>query len=175
VDNVYATPVLLAYIRQQVHDGEALTVVSPDAGGVERPRLRERLNANLPSSTSVASPPKGRRNEDHRRGDGQVAVIIDDIVDTAGTIVAAADALRAAGAKEVIACCTHPVLSGRALEHQGSSLKRLVVTDTIPLREEVHALPDVVVLGGPSDRRGHSSHSQRRIDQLAVHLTRARR
>jgi len=167
VDNVYATPVLLAYIRQQVKDGEALTVVSPDAGGVERARaFAKRLNANL----AIIDKRRVAANEVAEMkiiGEvtGKIAVIIDDIVDTAGTIVAAADAIRAAGAQEVIACCTHGVLSGRALERiKGSSLKRLVVTDTIPLREEVRALPNVVVLSvahliGEAIRRIHNEES----------------
>jgi ribose-phosphate pyrophosphokinase len=167
VDNVYATPVLLAYIRQQVQDGEALTVVSPDAGGVERARaFAKRLNANL----AIIDKRRVAANEVAEMkiiGEvtGKIAVIIDDIVDTAGTIVAAADAIRAAGAQDVIACCTHAVLSGRALERvKNSSLKRLVVTDTIPLRDDVRALPNVVVLSvahliGEAIRRIHNEES----------------
>jgi ribose-phosphate pyrophosphokinase len=167
VDNVYATPVLLAYIRQQVRDGEALTVVSPDAGGVERARaFAKRLNANL----AIIDKRRVAANEVAEMkiiGEvtGKIAVIIDDIVDTAGTIVAAADAIRAAGAQEVIACCTHGVLSGRAIERlKSSSLKRLVVTDTIPLREEIRTLPNVTVLSvahliGEAIRRIHNEES----------------
>jgi len=168
VDNVYATPVLLAYIRQQVQDGEALTVVSPDAGGVERARaFAKRLNANL----AIIDKRRVAANEVAEMkiiGEvtGKIAVIIDDIIDTAGTIVAAADAIRAAGAQDVIACCTHAVLSGKAIERlKGSSaLKRLVVTDTIPLREEARVLPNVVVLSvahliGEAIRRIHNEES----------------
>ena len=167
VDNVYATPVLLAYIRQQVQDGERLTVVSPDAGGVERARaFAKRLNANL----AIIDKRRVAANEVAEMkiiGEvtGRIAVIVDDIIDTAGTIVAAADAIRAAGAQEVIACCTHAVLSGRALERlKGSSLKRLVVTDTIPLHEEARKLPNIVVLSvahliGEAIRRIHNEES----------------
>jgi ribose-phosphate pyrophosphokinase len=159
--------VLLAYIRQQVQDGEALTVVSPDAGGVERARaFAKRLNANL----AIIDKRRVAANEVAEMkiiGDvtGRIAVIIDDIVDTAGTIVAAADAIRAAGAQEVIACCTHAVLSGRAVERlRSSSLKRLVVTDTIPLHEQARALPNVTVLSvahliGEAIRRIHNEES----------------
>ena len=94
-----------------------------------------------------------------------MAVIIDDIVDTAGTIVAAADAVLAAGAQEVIACCTHAVLSGKAFERLSrSSLKKLVVTDTIPVQDRTRELPNVVVLSvahliGEAIRRIHNEES----------------
>jgi ribose-phosphate pyrophosphokinase len=167
VDNVYATPVLLAYIRQQVRDGEGVTVVSPDAGGVERARaFAKRLDANL----AIIDKRRVAANEVAEMkiiGEvtGRVAVIIDDIVDTAGTIVAAADAIRAAGAQDVIACCTHPVLSGCALERlKKSSLKKLVVTDTIPLHDGARALPNIAVLSvahliGEAIRRIHNEES----------------
>jgi ribose-phosphate pyrophosphokinase len=96
---------------------------------------------------------------------GRVAVLIDDIVDTAGTIVAAANAIRTAGAQEVIACCTHAVLSGSACERiRNSSLQKLVVTDTIPLGEQARALPNIVVLSvahliGEAIRRIHNEES----------------
>ena len=167
VDNVYATPVLLAYIRQQVQDGEGVTVVSPDAGGVERARaFAKRLHANL----AIIDKRRAGANEVAEMkiiGEvtGRTAVIIDDIVDTAGTIAAAADAIRAAGAQQVIACCTHPVLSGNALERlRKSSLQKLVVTDTIPLRDGARALPNVAVLSvahliGEAIRRIHNEES----------------
>jgi ribose-phosphate pyrophosphokinase len=167
VDNVYATPVLLAYIRQQVQDGEGVTVVSPDAGGVERARaFAKRLDANL----AIIDKRRAAANEVAEMkiiGEvtGRVAVIIDDIVDTAGTICAAADAIRAAGAQDVIACCTHPVLSGNALERlKKSSLKKLVVTDTIPLNDGARGLPNIAVLSvahliGEAIRRIHNEES----------------
>jgi len=149
VDNVYATPVLLRYIRERVVDDEPITVVSPDAGGVERARaFAKRLNANL----AIIDKRRAAANEVAEMqviGEvtGRVAVIIDDIVDTAGTIVAAADALRAAGAQDVFACCTHPVLSGPAIERIArSSLKKLVVTDTIPLGDKARQTPNIAVL-----------------------------
>jgi ribose-phosphate pyrophosphokinase len=167
VDNVYATPVLLRYIRERVVDGEPVTVVSPDAGGVERARaFAKRLDANL----AIIDKRRAAANEVaemHIIGEvtGRVAVIIDDIVDTAGTICAAADALHAAGAQEVFACCTHPVLSGPALERIArSSLKKLVVTDTIPLRDSVRQTPNIAVLSvahliGEAIRRIHNEES----------------
>jgi ribose-phosphate pyrophosphokinase len=167
VDNVYATPVLLRYIRERVVDGEPVTVVSPDAGGVERARaFAKRLDANL----AIIDKRRAGANEVaemHIIGEvtGRVAVIIDDIVDTAGTIVAAAEAVRGAGAQEVFACCTHPVLSGPAIERIGkSSLKKLIVTDTIPLRDSAKQAPNIAVLSvahliGEAIRRIHNEES----------------
>ncbi len=167
VDNVYATPVLLRYIRERVVDDEPITVVSPDAGGVERARaFAKRLNANL----AIIDKRRAAANEVAEMqviGEvtGRVAVIIDDIVDTAGTIVAAADALRAAGAQDVFACCTHPVLSGPAIERIArSSLKKLVVTDTIPLGDKARQTPNIAVLSvahliGEAIRRIHNEES----------------
>jgi len=167
VDNVYATPVLLRYIRDRVPRGEPITVVSPDAGGVERARaFAKRLDANLAIIDKRRAGPN-EVAEMHIIGEvtGRLAVIVDDIVDTAGTICAAADALRATGAQQVIACCTHGVLSGAALTRiTGSSLTNLVVTDTIPPREEVRASPKVVTLSvahliGEAIRRIHNEES----------------
>lgn len=138
VDNLFATPVLFKYMKERVRNG-AVTVVSPDPGGVERARaFAKRLDATL----AVIDKRRARPNEVAEMrvvGDveGQTAVIVDDIVDTAGTLVAAASALRSAGATEVIACCTHPVLSGPAPQRiRDSSLSEVIVTDTIPLRPE---------------------------------------
>jgi ribose-phosphate pyrophosphokinase len=167
VDNVYATPVLLRYIRERVVDNEPITVVSPDAGGVERARaFAKRLDANLAIIDKRRAGPN-EVAEMHIIGEvtGRVAVLIDDIVDTAGTICAAADALRIAGAQEVFACCTHPVLSGPAIERIArSSLKKLVVTDTIPLRENARQAPNIDVLSvahliGEAIRRTHNEES----------------
>jgi ribose-phosphate pyrophosphokinase len=167
VDNVYATPVLLRYIRERVLDDEPVTVVSPDAGGVERARaFAKRLNADL----AIIDKRRAAANEVAEMkiiGEvtGRIAVLIDDIVDTAGTICAAADALRAAGAQEVFACCTHAVLSGPAIERiKGSSLKKLVVTDTIPLQDNARQVPNIAVLSvahliGEAIRRIHNEES----------------
>src|SRR6267143_135254 len=117
VDNVYATPVLLRYIRERVVDDEPITVVSPDAGGVERARaFAKRLDANL----AIIDKRRAAANEVAEMQiigevDGRVAVIVDDMVDTAGTLAAAAEAVRGAGAPLVLACATHPVLSGHAI------------------------------------------------------------
>jgi ribose-phosphate pyrophosphokinase len=167
VDNVYATPVLLRYIRERVVDDEPVTVVSPDAGGVERARaFAKRLNANL----AIIDKRRAAANEVaemHIIGEvtGKIAVLIDDIVDTAGTICAAAEALRAAGAQDIFACCTHAVLSGPAIDRiTKSSLKKLVVTDTIPLHERAKQTNNIAVLPvapliGEAIRRIHNEES----------------
>jgi ribose-phosphate pyrophosphokinase len=138
VDNLYATPVLLPYIRERVA-GDQVAVVSPDAGGVERARaVAKRLDAGL-AIIDKRRPGPNEVAEMRIIGDvvGCSAILVDDIVDTAGTIVTAAAALREAGARRVIGCCTHGVLSGPAIERlKVSDIEQLVVTDTIPLGAE---------------------------------------
>lgn len=148
VDNLFATPVLLKEMQERLHNGP-VAVVSPDPGGVERARaFAKRLDATL----AIIDKRRARANEVAEMrvvGDveGQTAVIVDDIVDTAGTLATAAAALREAGATEVVACCTHPVLSGPALDRiRDSALASLVVTDTIPLRPQGQELGKIKVL-----------------------------
>ena len=140
VDNVYATPILLGDIWKQRY--ENLMVVSPDVGGVVRARaLAKRLECDL--AIIDKRRPKANVSEVmHIIGDvtGRTCIIMDDMVDTAGTLCKAADALKAHGASRVLAYCTHPVLSGSAVERvKESVLDELVVTDTIPLREDAKA------------------------------------
>lgn len=136
VDHLYATPVLLNYIKENYLND--LVVVSPDAGGVERARaFAKRLGANL----AIIDKRRPRPNVSEVMniiGDvqGKSAIILDDMIDTAGTITQAATALKNAGAHQVYACCTHAVLSGPAIERlEKSPIKELVVTNTIPKRE----------------------------------------
>ncbi|MDF1615299.1 ribose-phosphate pyrophosphokinase [Desulfurivibrio alkaliphilus] len=136
VDNLFAAPVLLDYLREQV-DVSRVVMVSPDAGGVERTRaFAKRLNTTL----AIVDKRRERANECEAMsviGDvkGKVAVLLDDMVDTAGTLCSAANVLLEAGAKEVIACCSHGVLSGPAIDRlEESRLSRLVITDSVPLR-----------------------------------------
>ncbi len=136
VDNIYASPILLKDIHDKQY--EDLIVVSPDIGGVVRARaLAERLGCEL----SIIDKRRPRPNESEVMNligsvEGKNCVIMDDIVDTAGTLTKAAEALKERGAKTVAAYCTHPVLSGPAVERiNASSLDELVVTDTIPLSE----------------------------------------
>ncbi|MEE9614597.1 MAG: ribose-phosphate pyrophosphokinase [Thermodesulfobacteriota bacterium] len=135
VDNLYATPVLLPYIKGRFTD--EIVVVSPDAGGVERARaFAKRLEAGL-AIIDKRRPSQNVSEVMHIIGEveGRVAVLLDDMVDTAGTMTQAAAALQEHGAKEIYACCTHAVLSGPAMERiENSPLKEVVVTDTIPNR-----------------------------------------
>jgi len=166
VDNVYATPVLMQYLRERLGDRK-VTVVSPDAGGVERARaFAKRLDAGLAVIDKRRSRP-GVVAEMQIIGDvdARTAVLIDDMVDTAGTLCAAAEAVRRAGAPSVLACATHPVLSGPAIARiEASAIDELIVTDTIPLSEparrlgKIHVLP-VAPLLGEAIRRIHEEAS----------------
>jgi ribose-phosphate pyrophosphokinase len=138
VDNVYASPVLLGDAWKQKYDN--LMVVSPDVGGVVRARaLAKRLDD---AELAIIDKRRPRPNESEVMNiigevRGKTCVLIDDLVDTAGTLCHAAEALKSNGAKKVLAYITHPVLSGPAIDRiSQSQLDELVVTDTIPLREE---------------------------------------
>jgi ribose-phosphate pyrophosphokinase len=146
VDHLYAAPVLLDYIKGQFED---VIMVSPDAGGVERTRaFAKRMNAGL----AIIDKRRDRPNECeamHVIGDvrGKAAILMDDMVDTAGTLCNGAATLLKNGAREVHACCSHPVLSGPAVERiANSDLKSLVVTNSIPLRPEAQACDKIKVL-----------------------------
>jgi len=140
VDNVYASPVLLGDVWKQSYDD--LVVVSPDIGGVVRARA---LAKRLESELAIIDKRRPRPNVAKVMniiGDVQnrTCVIMDDMVDTANTLCEAAKALKERGAKRVLAYCTHPVLSGSAVQRiEESALDELVVTDTIPLREDARA------------------------------------
>lgn len=148
VDNVYASPVLLGEVWKQKYDN--MIVVSPDVGGVVRARaLARRLdNADL----AIIDKRRQRANESQVMniiGDvrGRSCILVDDLVDTAGTLCQAAQALKREGAERVIAYITHPVLSGKAVERiSASDLDELVVTDTIPLGEEARKCKRIRVL-----------------------------
>jgi ribose-phosphate pyrophosphokinase len=147
VDHLYATPVLLDYISKV--DGHDLVVVSPDAGGVERARaFAKRLQANL----AIIDKRREGPNQTHIMNiigdvEGRNALLLDDMIDTAGTIVQGAQACANKGARRVWAGCTHAVLSGPALERlQGSCLTEVVVTNTIPLNGKEQTCPKLRVL-----------------------------
>jgi ribose-phosphate pyrophosphokinase len=147
VDNLFAAPVLLEYIRQYFNND--LVIVSPDAGGVERARaFAKRLN------TSLAIIDK-RRDEDQKvkamhivgEVEGKAAIILDDMVDTGGTLTEAAKALAENGALSINACCTHAVLSGNAITRiEQSAIENLIVTDSIPLQPETKGCKKIKVL-----------------------------
>jgi len=148
VDNVYASPILLGDVWRQQYPN--LMVVSPDVGGVVRARaLAKRLDD---ADLAIIDKRRPRANESKVMniiGDvqGRVCVMVDDLVDTAGTLCKAAKALKDHGAAKVVAYCTHPVLSGPAVDNIAASvLDELVVTDTIPLTGLASACPKIRVL-----------------------------
>ncbi|MBI2291922.1 MAG: ribose-phosphate pyrophosphokinase [Betaproteobacteria bacterium] len=147
VDNIYSAPILLGDIWKR--DFRNLVVVSPDVGGVVRARaLAKRLEADL-AIIDKRRPRPNVANVMHIIGDvsGRTCVIVDDMVDTANTLCAAAKALKEHGAERVLAYCTHPVLSGKAVEHIAhSAIDELVVTDTIPLSEDAEKCKRIRVL-----------------------------
>lgn len=166
VDNVYASPILLGDIWLQKY--KDLVVVSPDVGGVVRARaLAKRLDD---AELAIIDKRRPRANESevmHIIGEVQdrTCVIVDDLVDTAGTLCQAAKALKASGAHMVVAYCTHPVLSGDAVQRiENSMLDTLAVTDSIPLRPEAKACKkirqlSIAVMLAEAMRRVSSSES----------------
>ncbi len=169
VDHLYASPVMIEYFKQRKMG--KVTVVSPDAGGVERARaFAKKLDAPL------AIIDKRRVDIDVSEvmniiGEvrGGPALVVDDIIDTAGTIVKAAEALQKAGATEVYAACTHPVLSGPAVERLSKSvISEILVTDSVPLSEAARKVSKIKVLS-VSDllARGiRSIHEETSISEL---------
>lgn len=169
VDHLFASPVLVDYFRKL--NLPNLTVVSPDAGGVERARFfakklevplaivdKRRTDINVTEVMNVIGDVRGR-----------TCLILDDIVDTAGTLCKTADALLAQGAEAVYACASHAVLSGPAVERIASSgLKELVVTNTIPLTEAARALPKIKVrsVAGLLGRAMESIHMETSVSTL---------
>jgi ribose-phosphate pyrophosphokinase len=147
VDNLFAAPIIIKYIKANFNAN--LTIVSPDAGGVERARaFAKRLNADL----AIIDKRRESPNEAKAMaviGDvvGKTAIIVDDMVDTAGTLTEAATAIIRKGAKEVHAVCIHPVLSGPAIDRiMDSPLTSLAVTNTIPLNSKAAACNKIKTL-----------------------------
>ncbi len=139
VDNLFAAPILLDHLKTQ-YDCSDIVIVSPDAGGVERARAyAKRLDA------SIAIVDKRRETPNQAKAmnvigdvENKVCVVLDDMIDTAGTMCAAAEALLKNGATDVIACATHAVLSGPAIERlEKSVFSKIFITDTIPLKENI--------------------------------------
>ncbi|HEV8340911.1 MAG TPA: ribose-phosphate pyrophosphokinase [Candidatus Binatia bacterium] len=166
VDNLYATPVLLQHLQRQLNRNE-VTIVSPDAGGVERARdFATRLDASLAIIDKRRVGPNVVA-EMNIIGEvkGQTAVLLDDMVDTAGTLTMAAEALKEEGAKRILGCCTHPVLSGPAIQKiNDSPLEELIVTNTVPLRPDASKCKKIKVLSvahliGEAIRRTHEEQS----------------
>jgi ribose-phosphate pyrophosphokinase len=167
VDNLYAMPVLINYLRKRV-DGKKVVVVSPDAGGVERARaFARRLNADL----AIIDKRRRRASEVAEMRlvgevEGSIALLVDDMIDTAGTITEAAKVVSAAGATEVIAVATHPILSDPACDRLNkSNIVEIVTTNSIPLRAKTQAeltklkVLSVASLLAESVKRIHNSES----------------
>jgi ribose-phosphate pyrophosphokinase len=148
VDHLYAMPVLIKYIREHYHNGD-LVVVSPDAGGVERARA---FAKRLGSSLAIIDKRREKANECKIMnviGDvkDKNILILDDMIDTAGTTVQAAEVLKERGARNISAVCTHAVLSGPAIERINNSvLQEIIVADTIPLDTKKEKCSKLMVL-----------------------------
>lgn len=171
VDHLFAAPVLVDFFQRA--DLQDLTVVSPDAGGVERARAfakrlhgelaimdKRRREANVAEVMNVIGDVRGRN-----------ALVVDDIVDTAGTLVKTVEALKENGAKKVYTCCTHGVLSGPAVERiEGSELEELVVTNTLPVSPEVRRCGKIRVLSVASllARAIQSIHDETSVSVLFI-------
>mgnify|MGYP000031646478 FL=1 len=145
MDNIYGSPILLDDIEKQ--DYENLMIVSPDVGGVVRARaIAKQLDDADLAIIDKRRPQANEAQVMHIIGDvtDRTCIIVDDMVDTAGTLCKAAEALKQFGAKKVVAYCTHPVLSGAAIKNiKNSALDELVVTDTIPLTAEAKGLGNI--------------------------------
>jgi ribose-phosphate pyrophosphokinase len=147
VDNLFASPVMVEYLRK--HNIPDLVVVSPDTGGVDRARF---LAKKLDTGLAIIDKRRPKANVCQIMnviGDvqGKNCVLIDDIIDTAGSISGAAIALKEKGAKDVYCLATHPVLSGNAMENlKAGGFKEIILTNTIPLRDEIKDLGNVKVL-----------------------------
>ena len=147
VDHLFAAPVLVEYFRKL--GLQNLTIVAPDAGGVERARFFARKMDTALAIVDKRRDEPGVSEVMHVIGDvqGRTAVIVDDMIDTAGTLVKTTDALLDQGASAVYACCTHPVFSGEAVDRICKSrLTRVVVTDSIPLSEQAKGCERILVL-----------------------------
>ncbi len=165
VDNLYAQSAILEYIKKNFQDN--LVIISPDAGGVERARaFAKRLHADLAIIDKRREAPN-KAEAMAVIGDvkGKIAIILDDMVDTAGTLIEATHAVIDKGAKEVHACCAHPVLSGESINRLvDSPLKTLVVSDTIPLNDKASVCDKIKILSvadliGEAIRRSHNGDS----------------
>ncbi len=170
VDNLFASPVLVDYFRRA--NLPNLTVVSPDAGGVERARF---FAKKMDSALAIVDKRRVDMNVAevmHVIGDvrGRTCLVIDDLIDTAGTLVKTANALIENGATEVYACASHAVLSGMAVENLSkSSIREVVVTNTIPLSEDARREPKIKVLtiAGLIGRAIQSIHEETSVSRLS--------
>ncbi|MDO8592640.1 MAG: ribose-phosphate pyrophosphokinase [bacterium] len=165
VDHLYSSNVILDYLLKQYNQNNV--VVSPDAGGVLRVRY---YGKKLDASIALMNKKREAKNKSEvmevvGEVSGMTALLVDDMIDTGGTIVNAANAILNKGAIEVVAACTHPVLSGEAVKKLADSrIKEIIVTDTIPLTDEAKACPKITVLSvskmlAEAVRRIHNGNS----------------
>ena len=170
VDNLYALPVFLDYLRQFEDE---LVIVSPDAGGTERARhYAKRFGASLAIIDKRRDAPN-KAKAMNLIGDvrNKIAVVVDDMIDTAGTMVSAAEIILEGGAKDVIACATHPVLSGPAIDRLcASKFSEVVVTNTIPAGDKPVRCPKLKVLSvaGLLAKAIHNIHTDSSVSVLFV-------
>lgn len=173
VDNLFAVPVMLEPLQQLSADGN-IVIVSPDAGGVERARAyAKRLNAPL----AIVDKRRDKPNQAqalHVIGDveGKVAIVVDDMIDTAGTLCAGAEVLLKFGASRIVACATHPVLSGPAIDRINATeaLSQVIVTDTIPLGDKLARCSKLKVISVASllGKTIHNIHTGSSVSVLFV-------
>ncbi len=167
VDNLYAAPVLLEYVEKKYNHKKNLVIVSPDAGGVERARA---FAKQLQSSIAIIDKRRETANVSQIMNvigevDGKNAIILDDMIDTGGTTIQAASALKEKGATRIIAACTHAVLSGNAVEKLNNSvIEEFIVTNTIPLDSKKQMCTKLTVLSiasliGEAIKRIHEESS----------------
>jgi ribose-phosphate pyrophosphokinase len=165
VDNLFAAPILLKYIEDNLKND--LVIVSPDAGGVERARaFAKRLHAGLAIIDKRREAPNvAQAMNIIGEVKNKKAIILDDMVDTAGTLTQAAQAIKDRGSTGIHACCTHPVLSGPAIERiEASAIDSLIVANTIPLNDNARNCKKIISLSiaellGETIKRAHDSHS----------------
>jgi ribose-phosphate pyrophosphokinase len=172
VDHLFAAPVIIDYLSRQSYD--KLTIVAPDAGGAERARAyAKRLDAELAVIDKRRSE-EGNAEVMNVIGEvaGRTCVIADDIIDTAGTIQKAAQALKNNGAERVLACAIHGVLSGPAIDRiEKAPIDKLIITNSVPLTAERAKCQKIVVLScGPAARPGDSQHPRGNLGFVFVRL-----
>ncbi|RLC37201.1 phosphoribosylpyrophosphate synthetase [Candidatus Falkowbacteria bacterium] len=165
VDNLFIGPIIIEYLKENFNDN--MVIVSPDAGGVERARgVAKRVGAGLAIIDKRRDEPnKAKAMAVIGNVTDKTAVILDDMIDTAGTLCEAASSIIEAGAKEVNSVCAHPVLSGKAIENiEDSPLKKIIVTDTIPLNGKALKCEKIKVISvdelfGEAIKRSYSGES----------------
>lgn len=173
VDNLYAAPILLDNIKKLTDGPDNLVIVSPDAGGTERARAyAKRLCASLAIiDKRRVCPNQAEAMNVIGDVENKLAVVLDDMIDTAGTMVQAAKVLMEKGAKSVVACATHGVLSGPAVKRlQDSAFSQVYVTDTIPLKNEAQACSKIQALSVASilAKAVHNIHTESSVSVLFV-------